>query len=127
MHMENRPATLIDFIEHAMSIDREGRKIDSDCLISIYEDATVEGKTSVDRSLIALCGLPLKTLIEKAESCKYLTAQQSLFLFPLTRDEAKERFRHGKEIYRIYPDGTEALLEKAEELDLEEAQFAAQK
>ena len=124
--MENRSATLIDIIEHAMSIDREDREIDSACLISIYEDATAEGKTSVDRSLIALCGLPLKTLIEKAESCKYLTAEQSLFLFPLTRDEAKERFRHGKQIYRIYPDGTEALLEQAEELDHEEAQFAAQ-
>jgi len=124
--MENRFATLLDIIEHEMSVVGEDRETDSDSLKSIYEDAFGEGKNAIDRSFVALCGWSLKTLIKKTENCKYLTADQSQYLFPLTREEAKERWQSGDEIYRIYSDGTEALIEKAEELDFEDAQFAAQ-
>ncbi|MHB8595437.1 MAG: hypothetical protein ACYDER_01350 [Ktedonobacteraceae bacterium] len=127
--MENKQATLIDIIEREMSTDEEDRGEESDYLKAIYEEVSEEGKNAIDRSLAAICGWTLKTLIEKTESCKYLTVDQSQYLFPLTRDEAKEsqQWQDGDEIYRIYPDGTEALVENAEDLDLEDAQFAVQK
>lgn len=97
--------SLIDIIESQMSSDDCNRQKQSSKLAKAYENSNDKG--SIDRFLIALCGWSFET-IERISRTS---------LLPVTHSEAIRLWTNGNEqIFRLYHDDTEGLIENEEAL-----------
>jgi len=96
---------LIDIIENQMTSDDSNREKQSAYLLEAYEEST--DQSGIDKFLIALCGWSLDTI----------QRIQRTSLLPITHAEALRLWSSGnEEIFRLYHDDSEGLVENVEEL-----------
>lgn len=97
--------TLIDIIEQQMHSDDANRKQQSTKLVKAFENS--KDQDSIDQFLIALCGWSFDTLERIGRTS----------LLPISHAKAIRLWTNGNDqIFRLYHDDTEGLIENEEEL-----------